>query len=95
MTDLAARPTGGRLLWHDRPVRPNRLPSQQVADDLRQRIKSGEWQPGEQLPSVAKLAAQYGVVKSTAFKAVHVLADEGLLDVVPNWGVFKSSGDGA
>jgi len=34
-------------------------------------------------------------VKSTAFKAVHVLADEGLLDVVPNWGVFKSSGDGA
>jgi GntR family transcriptional regulator len=86
---------GCRPLWHDRSVRPNRLPSHQVADDLRQRIKSGEWQPGEQLPSVAKLAAQYGVVKSTAFKAVHILTDEGLLNVVPNWGVFISSGDDA
>lgn len=76
-------------------MRPNRLPSRQVADDLRQRIKSGEWRSGEQLPSVAKLAAQYGVVKSTAFKAVHILTDEGLLDVVPNWGVFISSGDDA
>ena len=66
-----------------------------MADDLRQRIKSGEWRSGEQLPSVAKLAAQYGVVKSTAFKAVHILTDEGLLDVVPNWGVFISSGDDA
>ena len=34
------------------------------------------------------VAAQYGVSRTTAARAVRVLADEGRVTVVRNWGAF-------
>ena len=64
------------------------MPSRRVEADLRQRIEAGEWPAGEALPSVIALAAHYGVSRSTVSKAVHRLAEAGLVEVVPQWGTF-------
>ena len=61
-----------------------------VADALRGRIEAGEWLPGEALPSVTALSAEYGVSTSTAGRAIRVLANEGKVTTVKGWGVFVS-----
>jgi GntR family transcriptional regulator len=70
------------------PPRQPQIPHQAVADALRERIRNGEWLPGEQLPSVRELAEQFGVSRATTSRAVRTLADEGLVTIVPNWGAF-------
>jgi DNA-binding GntR family transcriptional regulator len=68
--------------------RTPQIPYQAIADALRERLDAGEWLPGEQLPSAAQLGEQYGVSRTTAARAVRVLADEGRVTVVRNWGAF-------
>lgn len=65
-----------------------RVPYLAVADALRERIDSGEWLPGEALPSAAALAQEYKVSRSTAGRAIRVLAGEGRVTTVKGWGVF-------
>jgi DNA-binding GntR family transcriptional regulator len=57
---------------------------------LRERIDQGEWLPGEALPSMRKLAEEYTVSLDTVQKAVGLLADDGLVEVVPGFGVFRA-----
>jgi DNA-binding GntR family transcriptional regulator len=68
------------------------LPSARVEADLRRRLAEGEWEPGEALPSVGKLAASYGVARNTILKALRRLSDDGLVQVVPHWGTFRVGG---
>lgn len=70
------------------PPRQPQIPHQAVAAALRERIRNGEWLPGEQLPSVRELAEEYQVSRATTARAVRTLADEGLVTIVPNWGTF-------
>jgi len=51
-----------------------------VADRLRKRIESGEWQAGHILPSLHQLAEAFGVARLTARQAVQILVREGLLE---------------
>jgi len=51
-----------------------------VADRLRKRIESGEWQAGHLLPSLHQLAETFGVARLTARQAVQILVREGLLE---------------
>jgi GntR family transcriptional regulator len=69
-------------------VRSSELPSERVAADLRRRIAAGEWQPGEQIPSVSQLATAYGVSRTTVQKAVRALVADGLVVTRHGWGVF-------
>ena len=57
---------------------------------LRRRCQAGEWEPGERLPSVADLARHYGVARNTVIKALRRLAEDGLIEIVPNWGTFRA-----
>ena len=66
------------------------LPWQRVAASLRERVDAGEWLPGEALPSVRALAAEYGVSPPTVSRAVRQLAEEGRLTVVRGWGTFAA-----
>ncbi|MCK0207505.1 GntR family transcriptional regulator [Starkeya koreensis] len=50
-----------------------------MQEDLLRRVQSGEWRPGELLPSENALAAEYGVSVGTARKAIEDLADRRLL----------------
>jgi GntR family transcriptional regulator len=68
--------------------RQPQIPYLAVADALRERLEAGEWLPGEQIPSATDLATEYGVSRTTAARAVRVLADEGRVTVVKNWGAF-------
>ncbi|HUY46531.1 MAG TPA: winged helix-turn-helix domain-containing protein [Streptosporangiaceae bacterium] len=59
-----------------------------IAGDLRARIESGEFAPGDALPSINRLAQEYEVAKTTAQKALQVLKDEGLARGVQGWGTI-------
>ncbi|MEU6057758.1 GntR family transcriptional regulator [Streptomyces sp. NPDC047097] len=59
---------------------PHETPYLQVADQLRARIKSGEWAIGDKLPSRARIAAEYGVGQSVAQRAMERLVIQGLLE---------------
>jgi GntR family transcriptional regulator len=70
--------------------RPPELPSVRVDRDLRRRIGAGEWDHGQALPTVARLAQDYGVGKGTINKVLRTLADEGLVRIIRSWGTFRT-----
>jgi DNA-binding GntR family transcriptional regulator len=72
------------------PPRPRELPSRRVEADLRQRIAAGEWASGEAMPPIAALAEHYEVSRATVAKALRRLADDGLVEIVPQWGTFRA-----
>lgn len=56
-----------------------------IADDLRERILSGEWAPGERIPPVRQLMAEYKARSSlTVGRATLSLITEGLLKSDPD-----------
>lgn len=52
-----------------------------LAQLLRQRIEKGLWKPGEHLPRLEALMAEFDVARVTARQAVAILAREGLVTV--------------
>lgn len=56
--------------------------AQEIAAQLRNRIESGELQPGDRLPTMAELAEQHEVNRQTARTALGVLKNEGLAELV-------------
>ena len=63
-------------------------PYLRVSEDLRARNEAGELQPGEQLPSLDRLAAEYSVSRATAQRVITILAAEGLIETRRRWGAF-------
>jgi DNA-binding GntR family transcriptional regulator len=57
----------------DRPAPPYR----QIADAIRERIRSGELAPGSKVPSVREVVQEYDVAMATAHRAVRLLQAEG------------------
>jgi GntR family transcriptional regulator len=57
----------------DRPV------YKQVADDLRRRITTGEFDPGDPIPSEKEIEGYYSVGRTTARQSVALLRAEGLV----------------
>jgi len=53
----------------------------QVAAQIRRAIADGEAGPGERLPPAKDLAAVLEVNKNTVLRALHILREEGLLDL--------------
>lgn len=51
----------------------------QVYANLRAEIESGEFGPGDVLPSERTLAAEYGINRETVRKAIQLLAIEGMV----------------
>jgi DNA-binding FadR family transcriptional regulator len=68
--------------------RDPKLPSDRVFAALKDKIESGELQPGEQMPSLRKISEEYGVAQATARKVIDALAREGLVEIKPRWGSF-------
>lgn len=59
-----------------------------IADDLRERISSGEYPPGSQLPTKAELTARYKVAVNTLERAIDELRKEGLVETLQGAGMF-------
>ena len=51
----------------------------QIIDQARRLIAAGQWQPGDELPSVRSLALQHAINPMTVSKAYGLLEAEGLL----------------
>lgn len=60
----------------------------QIAAILRAGIERGDYAPGRPVPSETHLMQEHGVARLTARKAVRVLADEGLVEVVTGRGAY-------
>ncbi|MED7926251.1 winged helix-turn-helix domain-containing protein [Nonomuraea sp. LP-02] len=58
----------------------------QIADRLRERIRSGEFAPGQVLPSEAELCREFGVARNTVRRGLAILEAEGLLVTVASKG---------
>lgn len=62
---------------------PNgRRPRDVVAETLRERIRSGEFQPGSRLPTQRELESEFGVSRSAVREALAALTQDGLLEGV-------------
>ena len=60
----------------------------QLADLLRQRIGRGVWKPGDLLPSLESLVAEFGVARVTVRQAIERLTREGLVSPQRGRGTF-------
>ncbi|MGW8506300.1 GntR family transcriptional regulator [Streptomyces sp. CLCI03] len=66
-----------------------RLPVyREAANEIIERIKSGELQPGGAAPSARQLVESTGMSSATAARVLGVLRDEGWIDTVPGRGSF-------
>jgi GntR family transcriptional regulator len=63
----------------------------QIRDRLVHSLQSGEWRPGEAIPSEIELAARYGVSQGTVRKAIDALATENLVVRRQGRGTFVAS----
>jgi DNA-binding transcriptional regulator YhcF (GntR family) len=59
----------------------------QIVDALRAVLVAGDFEPGDQLPTVRQLAMDLGVHHNTVAEAYRLLADEGWLDLRRRRGV--------
>ncbi len=53
---------------------------QAVHEEVRRRIYTRDWKPGDLIPNEADLALEFGCARSTVNRALRALADAGLLD---------------
>ncbi|WP_243879382.1 GntR family transcriptional regulator [Streptomyces sp. KS 21] len=60
----------------------------EIADALREAIRTGEYGPGDRLPGENPLAAQYGVAVMTARQALRALKAEGIVESRRGAGFF-------
>ena len=64
---------------------------EQVADALREEIRTGRYQPGDKLPSERELSEAFEVSKVTARQAIVQLRAEGLVTSRVGYGVFVAA----
>lgn len=64
------------------------VPHRQIAGQLSERIRRGDWAPGERLPSIPAIAEMFGVAKQTVQRAVDQLRVEGVLITKPGSGTY-------
>ena len=62
----------------------------QLKEILRERTRSGEWKPGDLIPSERELSEKYGISRMTARQAITDLVNEGLFYREQGKGTFVS-----
>jgi GntR family transcriptional regulator len=66
---------------------------EQIANGLRAELVSGQFSPGEKLPTVRALAIDLGVHHNTVAEAYRQLADEGWLELIRHHGAIVRERD--
>jgi DNA-binding transcriptional regulator YhcF (GntR family) len=65
-----------------------------IAADIRHRIEKGRLKPGDRVPSIRKLAAEWQVAHATATKALAILRAEGVVEAIPGAYTVVAGGPG-
>jgi GntR family transcriptional regulator len=60
----------------------------QLRELVTEKIESGEWEPGRQLPSEPDLAREFGVSRATVRQALQLLESQGLVERIQGKGTF-------
>jgi GntR family transcriptional regulator len=86
---------GGGMTTGMRPLKAARvsLPTQ-TSEYIRELISSGQYQPGQQLPSEGEFARQLGISRPTLREALHSLELEGLIYCRHGVGTFVNPSNG-
>lgn len=63
-------------------------PARRIRDEIAAAIRSGEWRPGDRVPTEQELAARYGCARATVSKALSELAAAGLVERRRKAGTF-------
>lgn len=64
----------------------------EIADDLRKRIRLGQWLPGEKLPRMVDLSTDYAAARGSIAQAIRQLEEEGLVKSTPRRGTIVLPG---
>ena len=59
-----------------------------LAEDIREKVRTGQYKPGDQLPSTSQLCAQFSISAIVVRNAMLTLKAEGLVKGVPGVGTF-------
>jgi GntR family transcriptional regulator len=70
------------------PTPPADKLTDRIAAELRDQIRRGRYQPGDQLPSIAGLVSQHGIARQTAQNVYEALRREGLVEARFGAGMF-------
>ena len=65
-----------------------RPPTNELRRELRERITSRQLKPGDKLPSISQLKAEYNVSETVIRNSMLILKTEGLTEGRPGSGVF-------
>ena len=60
----------------------------QLREFLKEKIESGEWAPGHQLPGESDLQIEFGVSRATVRQAMQLLENDGLVEKLQGRGTF-------
>ncbi|MFJ6215774.1 TetR/AcrR family transcriptional regulator C-terminal domain-containing protein [Streptomyces sp. NPDC092296] len=71
---------------------PSDSPYTRIAQQIRQRIETGELAPGDRVPSTRQITREWGVAMATAGKVLAALRQEGLVRAVPGVGTVVAAG---
>jgi LacI family transcriptional regulator len=71
-----------------KPISPKVSKSQQWANELRRRIRDGELQPGDRLPSIVEMKDRHGVSRPVMDRIHALLEKDGVIVREPGRGVF-------
>ena len=63
-------------------------PARRIREEIAGAIRSGEWRPGDRVPTEQELAARYGCARATVSKALGELAASGLVERRRKAGTF-------
>lgn len=55
---------------------------------MRERIRSGQYKPGERIPSLIDIVQEFGIANATAQKVMRALRADGLIHTEPGMGSF-------
>jgi GntR family transcriptional regulator len=65
---------------------PKKAKATDIAQELERRIRSGDYAPGERLPTVAAIAEEFATAHNTAHAAIRTLARKGMVTSVRSYG---------
>jgi DNA-binding GntR family transcriptional regulator len=72
-------------------MRTPQPPYLRIAGEIRGQIERGEYRPGDQIPSMAKISETYSVSRGTARRVLVQLREWDLIETTPGWGSFVKS----
>lgn len=74
-------------------IRPGQYVWAQVVEEMRRRIREGEYQSGHPIPGAPRLASEFEIAKGTAQRVLEVLREEGLIYTLVGKGTFVAPRD--